>query len=60
MLQSLTKQSIKISIFSIMMLIGLIALTTELTQYEEIAKLVVVPSIIMLIGLCIYSMFKSS
>ena len=39
------------------MLIGIIALTTELTQYEEIAKIIVIPSLALLI-IAAYTIFK--
>jgi hypothetical protein len=42
------------------MLIGIIALTTELTEYEEIAKIVVVPSLILLILVTGYGLFKTA
>ena len=42
------------------MLIGIIALVTELTQFEEVAKLVVIPSLVLLIIVTAYTMFKTS
>ncbi|MGI0034024.1 MAG: hypothetical protein ACRD97_12250 [Nitrososphaeraceae archaeon] len=42
------------------MLIGIVALATELTQYEEIAKIVVIPSLILLIVVTGYAIFKTS
>jgi len=42
------------------MLIGIVALTTELTEYEEIAKTVVVPSLILLIIVAGYALFKTA
>jgi hypothetical protein len=50
---------IEIGAFSIIILIGIIALITELTEYEEIAKVVVIPSLILLILVAGYGMFKS-
>ena len=50
---------IEIGAFSIIMLIGIIALATELTEYEEVAKVVVIPSLILLIVVAGYGMFKS-
>lgn len=47
-----------IGLLSIIMLIGIIALITELIEYEEIAKFVVIPSLILLIAVTGYSMFK--
>ena len=37
---------IEFTLLTIIMLIGIIALATELTEYEEIAKVVVIPSLI--------------
>jgi hypothetical protein len=42
------------------MLIGIIALATELTEYEEVAKVVVVPSLVLLILVTGYGIFKAS
>jgi hypothetical protein len=42
------------------MLIGIVALTTELTEYEEIAKVVVVPSMLLLIIVTGYAIFKTA
>jgi hypothetical protein len=42
------------------MLIAIIALTTELTEYEEVAKIVVVPSLILLIVVTGYALFKAA
>ena len=50
---------IKISIFAIILSIGAIALITELTQYEEIAKIIVIPSLVLLILVAGYAMFKT-
>jgi hypothetical protein len=50
---------IELGVFSIIILIGIVALTTELTEYEEIAKVVVIPSLILLILVAGYGMFKS-
>jgi len=44
---------------SIIMLIGILALITELMEVEEIAKVVVVPSLILLIAVTGYCMFQS-
>ena len=40
---------IELGALTTIMLIGIIALATELTEYEEIAKVVVIPSLILLI-----------
>jgi hypothetical protein len=58
MAQVLNLKPLEIGILSIIMLIGIIALTTELTEYEEIAKLVVIPSLILLIIVTGYGIFK--
>src|SRR5215218_9583906 len=42
------------------MLIGIIALTTELTEYEEVAKIVVIPSMVLLIIVTGYAIFKTA
>lgn len=51
---------VEISILSIIILIGIVALTTELTAYEEIAKIVVIPSMILLIVVSAYAIFKTA
>jgi hypothetical protein len=38
------QRPLEVGILSTIMLIGIIALTAELTEYEEIAKIVVIPS----------------
>jgi hypothetical protein len=50
---------LELGILIIIMTIGIIALTTELTQYEEIAKMVVIPSLTLLIIVTGYAIFKS-
>jgi hypothetical protein len=50
---------LEVGILSIIMLIGIIALTTELTQYEEIAKVVVIPSLVLLIIVTGYAIIKT-
>jgi uncharacterized membrane-anchored protein len=50
---------IELTLLSIIMVIGIIALTTELTEYEELAKVVVIPSLILLILVTGYGMFKT-
>jgi hypothetical protein len=51
---------LEVGILSIIMLIGIIALTTELTEYEEMAKIVVIPSMILLIIVTGYAIFKTA
>ena len=53
-------KSVEIGALSVIMLIGIIALTTELIENEEIAKLIVIPSLILLIILTGYEMFRRS
>ena len=50
---------IELSVMSIILLIGIIALTTELTEYEEIAKVVVIPSLLLLIIVSSYSIIRT-
>ena len=50
---------IELGTLTIIMLIGIIALTTELTEYEEIAKIIVIPSLVLLIIVSAYAMFKA-
>jgi hypothetical protein len=50
---------LSLGILTVIMLIGIIALATELTQYEEIAKIVVIPSLVLLIIVVGYAMFKT-
>ena len=49
-----------IGVLSIIMVIGIIALSTELMELVEVAKTVVVPSLILLIGVTAYAMFQTS
>jgi TctA family transporter len=44
---------------SIIMLIGILALITELLEVEEVAKIVVIPSLILLIVVTGYCLFQS-
>jgi len=55
-----TFKPIKLTLLTIILLIGVTALATELTEYEELAKVVVIPSLILLISLSGYSLFKAS
>jgi ABC-type nickel/cobalt efflux system permease component RcnA len=50
---------VRIGILSIIMAIGIIALITELIEFEEIAKVVVIPSLILLISLSAYSILQT-
>jgi hypothetical protein len=52
---------LELGILTIMMLIGIIALSAELIEYEEVAKIVVVPSLVLLIvvtGIAIFKTYK--
>ena len=51
---------LELGVLTIIMLIGIVALTTELTEQEEIAKIVVIPSLVLLIGVTGYGMYKTS
>jgi hypothetical protein len=50
---------IELGALSIIILIGTVALTTELTENEEVAKIIVIPSLILLILVAGYGIFKS-
>jgi hypothetical protein len=50
---------IELGALSIIILIGIVALTTELTENEEVAKIIVIPSFILLILVAGYGIFKS-
>jgi len=50
---------IGIGILSIIMATGIIALITEIIEYEEIAKIVVIPSLALLIVVTGYAMAKT-
>ena len=41
------------------MVIGIIALVTELIEFEEIAKAVVIPSLVLLISVTGYALFQT-
>jgi hypothetical protein len=51
---------IEYSVLSVIMLIGIIALVVELTHYEEIAKIIVIPSLVLLIVVAGYGMFRTT
>jgi hypothetical protein len=48
-----------LGLLAVIMLIGIIALITELIEAEEIAKTVVIPSLILLIIVTGYAIFQS-
>ena len=50
---------LELGVLTIIMLIGIVALATELVEYEEVAKLVVIPSLILLILVAGYGIFKT-
>jgi hypothetical protein len=51
---------VELGILSVIMLIGIVALTTELAEKEEIAKVVVIPSMALLILVTGYAMIKTT
>ena len=48
------------SVFVVIMIIGIVALSTELVEYEEVAKVIVIPSLILLIVVAGYAIVKAS
>jgi hypothetical protein len=48
-----------LGILSFIMIIGIVALTTELIEMEEVAKTVVIPSLILLIAVTGYAMYQT-
>jgi len=48
-----------LGILSVIMIIGIIALITELIEYEDIAKIVVIPSLVLLISVTGYALFQT-
>lgn len=48
-----------LGILSVIMLIGIIAMITELIEIEEVAKTIVIPSLILLIAVTGYAMFQT-
>lgn len=52
-------RSLELGVLSVIMLIAIVALSTELVEYEEIAKVVVIPSLALLIAVTAYSMFMA-
>jgi uncharacterized membrane protein YkvI len=53
-------QPVKLGVLTVVMLIGIIALTSELTQFEDVAKMIVIPSLILLIVITGFSIFKAA
>jgi len=51
---------LEVGILTVIMLIGIIALATELTEYEEVAKVVVIPSLVLLIIVTGYAMLRTA
>jgi membrane-bound ClpP family serine protease len=51
---------VEVGVLSIIMLIGVVALTTELTEYEVVAKIIVVPSLILLILVTGFALFRTA
>lgn len=51
---------IEMSVFGVIMIIGIVALSTELVEYEEVAKVIVIPSLILLIVVAGYAIVKAS
>jgi hypothetical protein len=47
-------------IFAIIMVIGIVALITELIEFEEIAKVIVIPSLVLLISVSAYSLIQAN
>jgi hypothetical protein len=56
---SLQLNRLELGVLSIILVVGVLALTAELTENEEIAKLVVIPSLVLLIAITSYAMWKS-
>jgi len=50
---------VKLGILILIMLIGIAALTTELTANEEIAKIIVIPSLVLLLTVTGYAILKT-
>jgi hypothetical protein len=51
---------VEISLLTVILLIGIIALATEIGEREEIAKMVVIPSMVLLIIVTGYAIIKTS
>lgn len=48
-----------IGVLSVIMIVGIVALSTELMEMEEVAKTVVIPSLILLIAVTGYAIFQT-
>jgi hypothetical protein len=59
-IMTLLLEPLKLWMLVTIMVIAIVALTTELTQYEEIAKFVVIPSLLLLIILIGFNIIKTS
>ena len=57
---SILLQRLELGVLSIILLIGITALVTELTEYEDVAKLVVIPSLVLLIVITSYTLWKTN
>lgn len=51
---------IELGVLTLIMFIGIASLVTELTQFEQLAKYIVIPSLCLLIIVTGYTMFKRS
>ena len=51
---------IELGVLTVIMIIGVAALITELTQFEEVAKVIVIPSLCSLVIVTGYTIFKRS
>ena len=50
---------VEMTLLSVIMIVGIIALSVELVEYEEIAKVIVIPSLVLLIVVTGYAMIKA-
>ena len=50
---------VEMTLLSVIMIVGIIALSVELVEYEEIAKVIVIPSLVLLIVVSGYAMIKA-
>jgi hypothetical protein len=53
-------KSIEVGVLTVIMSIGIIALIAEVTQFEEVAKIIVIPSLCLLLILTGYTILKGS
>jgi hypothetical protein len=51
---------VEMGVLTVIMLIGIVALTTELAEREEIAKIIVIPSMALLIIVTGYAILKTA